>query len=445
MVDELRARCTGPVLTRGDDGFAEEVFAWNTAITHSPDVVVGAATAQDVVEAVRYARSAGVPVGVQATGHGASRPIKAGVLVSTRRLDTVHIDPQTRIATVGAGVKWGAVVAAAAEHGLAPITGSSAGVGAVGYLGGGGLGPLARSHGFSSDWVRGYRVVTGEGTLVTASAAQNPDLFWALRGGKTGLGIVTEVQVELAALATLYGGNLTYATADIESVLRDWVDYTADAPDGVTTSVAIVRMPDLPVLPEPLRGQTLLTLRFAYPGGEADGAALAQRFREVAPVLVDRLGQIPARAIATVHDDPTEPAPSWVTGAMLSDLDQDFATAVLTRVGPGVNTPLMVVELRHLGGVTASDVPGGTAVSGRAATHTIGVVALLHPGLEVAVVEAAARRLLDDVAPWRSPQGNPNFANTLASAKEAAMGWPDGVFERLQEVRARYDPSGVFA
>ncbi len=146
-----------------------------------------------------------------------------------------------------------------------------------------------------------------------------------------------------------------------------------------------------------------------------------------------------------MHDDPTEPAPSWVTGAMLSDLDQDFATAFLTRVGPGVDTPLMVVELRHLGGATASDVPGGTAVSGRGATHTIGVVALLHPGLEVAVVEAAARRLLDDVAPWRSPQGNPNFANILASAKEAAMGWPEGVFERLQEVRARYDPSAVFA
>lgn len=145
MVDELRARCTGPVLTRGEDGFAEEVFAWNTAITHSPDVVVGAATAQDVVEAVRYALSGGVPIAVQATGHGASRPIEAGVLVSTRRLDTVRIDPQTRVATIGAGVTWGAVVAAAAGHGLAPITGSSAGVGVVGYLGGGGLGPLARS------------------------------------------------------------------------------------------------------------------------------------------------------------------------------------------------------------------------------------------------------------------------------------------------------------
>jgi hypothetical protein len=445
MIDELRARCTGPVLTRGDDGFAEEVFAWNTATTHSPDVVVGAANAQDVVEAVRYAFRDRVPVAVQATGHGAARPVDEGVLVSTRRLDTVRIDPATYIATIGAGVAWGAVVSAAAELGLAPITGSSAGVGVVGYLAGGGLGPLARSHGFSSDWVRSYQVVTGEGELVTASGEQNPDLFWALRGGKTGFGIVTQVQVELAELASLYGGNLTYATADIETVLRDWVDYAASAPDGVTTSVAIVRMPDLPVLPEPLRGQTLLTLRFAYPGSEADGAALAQRFRDVAPVLVDRLGQIPASAIASVHDDPTDPSPSWVTGAMLSDLDQDFATAVLTAVGPGVDTPLMVVELRHVGGAAATDVPGGSAVSGRAATHTIGVVALLHPGLEVAVAEAAARRLLDDIVPWRSPQGNPNFANTLASASEAAMGWPEGVFERLQAVRARYVPAGLFA
>jgi FAD binding domain len=367
------------------------------------------------------------------------------VLVSTRRLDAVHVDPLTHLATIGAGVQWGAVVAAAAPFGLAPVTGSSPGVGVVGYLTGGGVGPLARSHGFSSDWVRGYRVVTGAGELVGATAQEHPDLYWALRGGKTGLGIVTEVEVELAELATLYGGNLTYATPDIEKVLRDWIDFTSIAPEGVTTSVVIVRTPDLPQVPEPVRGKTLLTLRFAYPGTEADGEAIAQRFRDVAPVFLDRLGQIPASAIGSVHDDPTEPGPSWVTGGLLDDIDQDFATIVLTHVGAGVDTVLMVVELRHLGGATATDVAGGSAVSGRAATHTIGVVAMLHPGLPESRIEAAARELFADIAPWASAQANPNFANTLATAEQAQNGWPDGTLDRLREVRSRYDPAGVFA
>lgn len=441
----LRARVSGPVLTRGDDGFAAEVFAWNTAITHTPDVAVGVATPLDVVEAVLFARAEGLPVAVQATGHGSARPITSGVLVSTRRLDTVRVDPLTRIATIGAGVQWAAVVAAGAAHGLAPITGSSPGVGVVGYLAGGGVGPLARSHGFSSDWVRGYRVVTGAGELTRATAAENPDLYWALRGGKTGLGIVTEVEVELAELATLYGGNLTYAAPDIEKVLRDWIDFTSVAPDGVTTSVVIVRTPDLPQVPEPVRGKTLLTLRFAYPGTEADGASIAQRFRNVAPVFLDRLGQIPASAIGSVHDDPTEPAPTWATGALLLNLDQDFATSVLTRVGAGVDTVLMAVELRHIGGAAATDVAGGSAVSGRAATHTIGLVSQLHPGLPQSRVEASARQVFADIAPWLSAQANPNFANPLATAEDAAKGWPAGTLDRLREVRARYDPAGVFA
>jgi hypothetical protein len=403
------------------------------------------ATAADVVEAVRFARDEGLPVAVQATGHGASHVIDSGVLVVTRRLDAVVVDPHARTATIGAGVAWGAVVAAAAEHGLAPITGSSAGVGVVGFLTGGGLGPLARSHGFGSDWVRGYQLVTGQGELVRASAEVLPDLFWALRGGKTGLGIVTEVTIGLAELRSLYGGNLTYDTPHIETVLRDWVEFTASAPDGVTTSVVIVRTPDLPQVPEPVRGRTLLTLRFAYPGSTADGAAIAQRFRDVAPVFADRLGEMPASAIASIHDDPTEPGSSWVSGGLLDGLDQGFVTALLADIGVGVETPLMVVELRHLGGATATDVDGGSAASGRDATHTIGFVAMVHPGIEVATIEAAARTLMADLAPWCSRQANPNFANPLATPGERVAGWPEGTYDRLVRTRGTYDPEGVFS
>src|SRR5690606_19123007 len=146
---------------------------------------------------------------------------------------------------IGAGVRWRAVQAAAAAHGLTGITGSSTSVGAIGFTLGGGLGPLARSHGFSSDYVRGFEVVTGTGELVTANADENPELFWALRGGKVGLGVVTTMQLQLVPLATVYAGALYFAEQHIEAALRGWIDWMPTAPDDVTTSISILNLPDL--------------------------------------------------------------------------------------------------------------------------------------------------------------------------------------------------------
>ncbi|MES1212257.1 MAG: FAD-binding protein, partial [Leifsonia sp.] len=247
----LRSRVAGPVLTPGDDGFADEVAAWIRNFDHTPQVAVGVTSAADVVAAVNFAREHSLPVRVQATGHASHFAVTDGVLIVTKRMTGVAIDAVTRTATIAAGAPWGAVVAAAAEVGLAPIAGSSPTVGAVGFLLGGGVGPLARSFGFSSDYVESVEVVTGGGELVTASSDQNPELFWALRGGRAGLGVVTEIRVRLVELESLYGGSLFFDADAIEPALRAWVDYTKTAQSNVTTSIAILRMPDLPFIPEP--------------------------------------------------------------------------------------------------------------------------------------------------------------------------------------------------
>lgn len=219
---ELSERLTGPVFERGDDGFAEEAGGFNLAVTHDPDLVVGVATVQDVVEAVRYAAQHGLAVRMQATGHGAEEPVTDGLLITTGRLDGLAIDGD--VATIGAGARWGDVIAAAAPLGLAPITGSSPTVGVVGYLLGGGLGPLARSHGFSSDYLLGATVVTAGGEVVDASPTGDAELYWAVRGGKGGFGVVTEVRVRLVALPELYAGALTFDTPNVEAALRGWID-----------------------------------------------------------------------------------------------------------------------------------------------------------------------------------------------------------------------------
>jgi FAD/FMN-containing dehydrogenase len=446
MVDvtALRARVSGPVLTPGDDGFAEEVESWVQTFTHTPEVAVGAATPEDVVQAVAFASANGLAVRVQGTGHGSHAAVTDGVLVTTRRLNSVAVDAESRLATIGAGVQWAAVVAAAAEHGLAPITGSSGTVGVVGFLAGGGFGPLVRSHGVASDRVRGFQVVTGEGELVHANADDHADLFWALRGGKGGLGIVTEVTIELIELATLYGGSLAYDAEDIEAALRAWIDFTETAPPDVSTSVAILRVPDLPIVPEPIRGHTLLSLRFAYPGDAATGEKLAAPLRAAASVYLDRLGEIPAAKIGTVHDDPPDPSVGWISGRMLSGADQDFATNLLKFAGAGKEFPFVAVEVRHFGSSIEKDVPGGSAVGGRSSKYSLNLVGVPNPQLFETVIPGAAGALFWAVAPWISPESNVNFAPAFASQKEFESAWPPATFARLAEVRKKYDPKGLF-
>src|SRR4051812_11583047 len=182
LIDQLRDSITGPVLGPADDGFATEVAAWVLSTQHTPDLAVGLTSEDDAAALVRIAAAAGTPVRVLATGHGSAVPVTDGILATTSQLTGVTIDAERRIAHINAGCRWADVIEAAGEHGLTPIAGASANVGCIGYTLGGGLGPLARTYGFSSDWARGFRVVTGSGEVVTASATENPDLFWALRG-----------------------------------------------------------------------------------------------------------------------------------------------------------------------------------------------------------------------------------------------------------------------
>jgi len=443
MATELNNRISGPVFVAGDSGYAPEIAAFNTAIVHSPDLVVGAESAADVVEAVRFAREHGYPVSVQATGH-TEEPITSGLLISTRRLDGVSIDPGRRTATIGAGTLWEAVVAAAAEHGLAPVGGSSTKVGVVGYLLGGGLGPLARSHGFSSDYLIELEVVTGEGELIEASLDHNPELFWALRGGKAGLGIVTEVRLRLLELSALYGGSLFFDEKDMEATLRAWVDWTAGADPLVSTSVAIVRFPPLDVVPEPFRGRLLLSLRFAYPGPVEEGARLAGPLRSAAPVYLDALGELPVAEVATIHNDPGQPSPALVSGMLLTHVDQEFASELLEQVGAGSDAPFVSVEIRHLGEATRRDVEGGSAVGGRADGFTLTLIAA-DPELFLTAVPAATDRLIHTLQPWISAETNINFAGKLRSAEQFTSAWPPDILAKLTEVREEYDPDGVLA
>ncbi|HEY5937690.1 MAG TPA: FAD-binding oxidoreductase [Kofleriaceae bacterium] len=431
----LANRVRGPVYVPIDVGFAEELAAFNLAIEHMPDLVVGVLDENDIVEAVRHARAQPMPIAVQGAGHGAYIPIRHGLAITTKRIDHVRIDPATHIATIGAGARWGAVVAAAAEHGLAPITGSSPTVGVVGFLLGGGIGPLARSHGFGSDYLVGARLVTGTGEIVEVD--ESHELLWLLRGGKYVPGVITEVRVRLVPLPTLYAGSIVFS--DVETALRGWVAWTQTADPRVTTSVAIGRNPDLPEIPPVLRGKFTLTLRFAFPGDAGEGDRLAAPLRALGPILLDRLAEMPASEVATISNDPTNPVMVWTSGNTATHADDELASIVLAHFGEAAKAPFVGFEMRHVGVATERDVAGGSAVSGRAAHYMFGMVGIDH-ALFAEDMPDAADQFFAAAAAYLAPEPNINFMGPPHTPERHATAWSPAARARLVELRRRYDP-----
>jgi hypothetical protein len=278
---------------------------------------------------------------------------------------------------------------------------------------------------------------------VAASADENADLLWALRGGKPALGVVTEVRLRLAELPALYAGSLFFEEAHIETALRAWIDWTAAAPARVSTSVAIVRFPPADAVPPPLRGRRLLTLRFAHPGDATDGARLSAPLRQVAPVYLDALGAMPIADVARIFNDPAGPLPAWSSGGMLGRIDQDFASVLLRHVGAGTESPFLAAEIRHLGEATALDVPGGSAVGGRGALFTLALIGA-DPSQFATVLPHADARLTGDLVPWLSLEANGNFAPNANVRRVPAPYVPDDVRARLADLRRRCDPDGLF-
>ena len=443
----LRAAVRGTVLVRDHDDPAAlelEAAAWNVAVSHRPAVVVAASCATDVVAAVRFARGEGLSVAVQGTGHGATSAFDDGVLVTTRRMADVTVDLERHTARVGAGAVWRDVVAATAPHGLAPLSGSASGVGVAGFTLGGGMGLLSRKHGFAADRVRSLDVVTADGRLRHVAARTEPDLFWALRGGKGSFGVVTALELELVELPELVAGALVYDGEHAATVLHAWRQWCTTLTDDTSTSVALLRLPDAPMVPEHLRGVLTVHVRVAHLGPPAAADRLLAPLRACAPVLVDDVVARPYADADAVHRDPVDPSPSWELGAGLAALDREAVDALLAVAGPASRLPLVVVELRLMGGAMGREPQHPNAVAGRDTAFSLMTIGPAVPALREAV-PAAARAVHDALAPWRSPTTVTNWLGHVDDREAVCASWSFDQQARLRATKTLYDPWDVFS
>lgn len=436
----LAESLTGELHLPGTPDFDRLATPWNVAAPGRPAAVVAAADAADAAAALRFAARHGMQVAVQATGHGAAGIDAGTLLVHTGRLDECTIHPEGW-ARVGAGVRWGTVLDAAAAQGLAGLAGSSPNVGVVGYTTGGGVGPLARTFGAASDYVRAFEVVTADGVLRRATPTENPALYWGLRGGKGTLGIVTAVEFDLLPLREIYGGCLYFDGADAGEVLHGWRGWAEQLPEAGTTSLALMRLPEMPGVPEPLAGRLTVAVRLAWAGDPAEGARQAAGVRALGTPVLGGIDLMPYAALGTIHSDPVDPMPATESSALLHALPTEAVEALLAVAGPSSECPQVIVEVRQFGGALARGGEHPDAVSYRDAAFSLILIGIGVPPV-VEPTRANAAAILGALAPWCTGGLLPNFAASEDPAVIARK-YDAGTLARLATLAATFDPHGV--
>ncbi|GGM06973.1 FAD-binding oxidoreductase [Nakamurella endophytica] len=440
-LESLAATLAGTVVTPADPEWPSARMAWNLAVDQQPAFVVQVADADDVAAVVRYAGAAGLRVTPQGTGHNAAPlgDLSSTILLRTDRLQEVTVDPAARRVRIGAGVVWSQVTEALRPHGLTALAGSAPDVGVVGYTLGGGYSWLARKYGLAASRVQAVELVTGDGTFCRVDRDHRPELFRAVRGGGANLGVVCALEFDVLPLSQVYAGWLMFPLDRAREVLDGYRAWTDGLDEAATTCVRLLRIPPLPDLPDFLSGRSFAMVDGAVDLPEAEAAELLAPLRALGPVI-DTFAPMSTADLGQLHMDPPGPAPACGDGFVLDDLPSAAVDVLMELAGPGVDTPLLLVDLRHLGGALARRDPDGGAVDhlpGRFLGFTGGMVPVPEA---LPVVRAAVHRLVDAVQPWRSGR---DYLNFREAADDPARFFDPATLQLLRALRAELDPAGV--
>jgi FAD/FMN-containing dehydrogenase len=440
--EALRARLACPVHLPGDDTWDEARAVWNLFVDRHPVAVVVPQTARDVVDAVNAARELGLRVAPQASGHnaGATASLANTVVLRMTELKGVVINPVARRARVAAGTEWKEVTGPASQHGLAALAGSSPQVSVVGYSLGGGISWLARKHGLAADAILAFEIVTADGALRRVDPETDPELFWAVRGGGGSFGVVTTVELRLFEEPELVAGAMFFPLERAAEVVTAWRDVTATAPDALTTSMRLLAVPDDPSIPEPMRGGRFVVIDGAFAGPVADAEATLAPLRALEP-FIDGWAPCEPAALSYVHMDPEEPMPAVSDSFVLAELPDQAIAEFLALTGPGSGSPLMIAELRHLGGALARP-RAGQGARGPIDGQYLGYLgtAAMSPEL-VEAAQARGERVVAAMRRWSARTAYLNFVErpTCASAFFEAE-----AYDRLRAIRQAVDPDRLF-
>jgi FAD/FMN-containing dehydrogenase len=441
-IEALSARITGEVVTAGHPLYDEARETQRIGIDRRPAAIVRCANAGDVVEAVRFARTNGHELAVRSGGHSVPNlsMVDDAIVVDLSQMKRIVIDPAQRLARVQPGATSGDFAGPAHEHGLALSTGDTSSVGFGGLATGGGLGFMARKYGLAVDNLVSARVVTADGEILSASAGENADLFWAIRGGGGNFGIVTEFEFRLAPVKNVLAGMLLVPAT--REAVRGYLEYSASAPDDLTTLANIMHAPPAPFVPEEQVGERVLAILVIWTGDVDAGEGALAPLRALGTPVAEAISVMPYPAVYdfTAH----QAAPhGFSLRSMYADELSDHAIDVMIKAIDDATSPFSIVHLRGLGGALSRVDNEATPFTNR-----------------------DRRFFFAAIAVWMDPEDNGDLHRTWTNAIwQAVRGEGSGVYvnflenegqdrireaygeanyARLAQIKKKYDPTNFF-
>jgi FAD/FMN-containing dehydrogenase len=440
LADAMR----GPLLRPGHPDYEERRRVWNGAIDRRPLAIARCADAEDVGIVVKFAAGEGLPLTIRGGGHNvAGLAVRDGTLMlDLGDLNRIEVDAQTRIARVEGGALWREVDAATQPHGLATTGGFVSSTGVGGLTLGGGVGWLMRQCGLAIDNLISADVVLADGRCVVASADQHPDLFWALRGGAGGLGVVTRFAFRLHSISEVLAGAVFHPIEAAPALLRAFREFTPTAPEQSTFMLVFTQAPPAPFLPVHVHGQRVVALAWCWSGEPAQGE------RALAPLTgfgepLGKVGGVMPYAAWQQSFDPHAPAGDryyWTTST-LDALDDALIDALVPHAAMPPD-PLCEVHVHHLGGAVATVPAEASAFVHRDAPFFINAIGHAGSAETFPAVREWVRGLRSSLAPWARDGMQANFAGEVGDWQVQTH--DVAARTRLQDLRRQYDPAGLF-
>jgi FAD/FMN-containing dehydrogenase len=446
-IDALRSSLLGQVLVPGDAEYERARRVWNGIIDRHPAIIVQCEGLSDVVSIVGFAQEHPLPVTVRGGGHqvAGSAVRDGGLVIDLSRMNGVFVDPLTRTARVQGGARWRHVDRATQVFGLATTGGEVSDTGVAGLTLGGGLGLAQRAFGLACDNLRSIEIVTADGRVRTASATEHADLFWAARGGGRGLGVVTSFEFALHPLGPEVAvGQVAFAYDEAESVLRRWRDRALRAPESVSPELVLWHLPPDPALPRELHGRNVCMNAAVYAGDPADAAPVLEPFATLGTPVVDMSGVQPYLAVQSSFDPLAPAGGRYYFKSHFMDALTDEAIAELLACDRERPASKAIVVIRTMGGAIDRLAPDATAFAHRRARFNLSIDGLWTEPADDALVIGWCRRAWERMRPFATGGVYVNFAGFDGEPDVTATATVGTHAAQLEQVRAAYDPSGLF-
>lgn len=448
VIAEFEHRLSQPLINRGDALYDETRAIWNGMIDKEPALIARCTGVADVVAAVKFAREHDLLVSVRGGGHNAAgnAVCNGGLMIDLAPLKGIHVDLQSQTVRAEAGVTWGELDRETQLFGLAAPGGIVSTTGIAGLTLGGGYGWLRRKYGLSCDNLLEADIVTATGEVFTTSEAENPDLFWAIRGGGGNFGIVTSFKFKLHSVGPMVlAGPIFYAFSDAKTVFRGWRDFMATAPDEISANAALWSFPPAPDFPEELHGKPMCAVVAVYAGPVEKGQTVMQPLRELANPIADAVAPMPFAAMQQLFDPffPEGELQYYWKSLNLSDLS-DKAIDTLIAYAEKRPSPMSLIDVWGMGGALSRIAADETAFGDRSNPYSLILNTSWTDPNDSDKNIAWTRNFWSDMQQFSSGRTYLNFPGLGEDNDEAVQKAYGPNYDRLVSLKKKYDPDNFF-